>query len=209
MDSLKSVGAFVENQAQNTLKNPYIMAVVKISLVLYAAQIAPKPPQYLSKLFNNTFFKILAIMMIIYLIERDVQLAVMLSIVFVLGMNLLAGRPAIESFAPFSDDFKPYGDAKLIEPKSALYPGCQEIKIDDLLKLFEGDNFKMQKYVVGTYKDLISQVKGKNEKERLMNIAYAIGLPYNVKLNDESAPYIATLFMYIGMDVSGSCAGPK
>ena len=58
MEYIRQSTQFLENQIAYPLSNPYIMAVLKITLALYGAQIAPKAPKYLEDLFKNTFVKI-------------------------------------------------------------------------------------------------------------------------------------------------------
>ena len=38
-----------------------------------------------------------------------------------------------------------------------------------------------------------------------MKLAYAVGLPHNVQLNDKNAPLIATLLVYAGFTLSPTC----
>jgi hypothetical protein len=60
-----------------------------------------------------------------------------------------------------------------------------------------------------TYSELLTKVADKNSTERLMKIAYAAGLPYNLEFNDENAPYIATLLMYFGFQFGVDCRAPQ
>lgn len=198
-DSLLNVG----------LSNPYIMMILKVSLALYGAQVAPKPPQYLLDLFKNTYVKIAAVFLILYMSEKDIQLALLISIIYVVGMNVLAGRNMFESFADYSVEYKPYGNMKLIEPKSNIYPGCHDITMDDLYKVFEGDAMKMQQATQQSFKELYAQSKTKDAKEIVMNLAKAAGLPYNMSFDKpETAPYIATLLVNYGMNIKGECRPP-
>ena len=82
------------------LKNPYVMAILKVFLIIYASQLAPRVPSAVSDMFSNTFVKIIAIALLAYLSELDFQLAILLAIIFVLGNNLLARGNMMESFNP-------------------------------------------------------------------------------------------------------------
>ena len=46
-------------------------------------------------------------------------------------------------------------------------------------------------------------------KDRLLKVAYYAGLPYNVEINDENAPWIATLLVNYNFIVSETCRAPK
>ena len=128
------------------LTNPYIMAIVKITLVLYASSISPVAPSYLHDALKNTFVKIVLIALMVYFIEKDLQLGLLIAIIYVIGMNLLAGRGALESFenyASYNKEYKSDGKFKLIEPKTMIYPGCLDITMTDLEEIFKGDISKM------------------------------------------------------------------
>lgn len=209
MDLLSTSSSVAKTYVNKALANPYIMAVLKLSLALYAAQLAPRLPNSVSTLFSNTFVKIGALTLIAYLSEVDFQLAILIAVFFVLGSNLISGRGILESFADFDVNAKADTKFKLIEPKSVVYPGCQKITIADLQNAFEGDNIKMQTTVTYAFNELLSKTETKNGKEKLMKIAYATGLPYNVRFTDENAPYIATILVYNGFAFGGECVAPK
>lgn len=208
MEYIRQSTQFLENRLAYPLSNPYIMAVLKISLALYGAQIAPKSPKYIEDLFKNTFVKILLIFMIIYLSERDFQLAILLAVIYVLGMNVVSGRGVFESFSNYSSEYKGSG-AKMLEPKTMLYPGCSDVTMDDLYKMFEGDTSKMQNAVQYSFQELLLKSKTKDSKELVMKLAYAAGLPYNLSFDKpETAPYIATLLVNYGFQINDKCQPP-
>lgn len=209
MDTINAISKQADNYIQPVLRNPYVMAVLKITIALYAAQLAPRVPASVSALFNNTFVKIIAVALIAYISERDLQLALMLAVLYVLSMNLLSGRGFLESFANYSSDYKPAGNFTLLEPKTAIYPGCQDIKLADLQAAFDGDKIKLHTAAQYAYGELLNQAKDKKSKEILMQMAYAVGLPHNIEFTDENAPYISTLLMYAGFNIGGKCIPPQ
>jgi hypothetical protein len=209
MEYLSKAESYVESSVNYSLSNPYIMAIVKVGLALYAAQIAPKTPEYLQAWFQNTYVKLFAIGMIAYLGERDIQLAILIAIVYVFGMNLLSGRGILESFSEYSSAYTASGDFKLIEPRTAIYPGCEEVTMDDLYKVFEGDRAKMNQTVQYSFQELMAKTTSKDSKDMLAKIAYAAGLPYNLSFDKpETAPYIATLLVNYGFNVKDLCKPP-
>lgn len=190
------------------LENPYLMAFVKVSLVLYAATVAPKLPVGVKQMFDNTFVKIAFIFMMLYLSQMDFQLALILAVAYVVSINLLSGRAALESFAEFKK-FEGESKHKLIEPRSVVYPGCQNIKLEDLLNAFKQNRLALQTSIRYVYHRLLSEDKSTDEHKRLLKFARMSGLPYNVELNDENAPLIATLLIYYGFEFSDSCKTPQ
>lgn len=228
MESLQNVQESVQRNLNVVLKNPYVMAVLKVGLVLYASRIAPRLPSTVQDTFNNTFVKIIAIALLAYISELDFQLAILLAIVFVLSSNLLSGRGMFESYDNISSntvgeyhaDMTKYTDLlgkpasvgkfKLQESLSDNYPGCNQVTMKDLIALFEGDALKLQQTVQYAFADLNRMLPADDDaKVKLNKIARAVGLPYNVELNDENAPLIATLLLNYGYKISDECQVPQ
>jgi len=210
MESIRQLSTQAEAKVLYALRNPYLMTGIKVFLVLYATHFAPRMPESVTKVLQNTYVKILALFLMLYLADLDFQLALLVAIVFVLGVNVLSGRDVLESYADFSKEYKSDSNFQLIEPKAYIYPGCQNLTMADLEKVFQGDFAKMQETVHYTYQELLKNLKG-TDKEILKKISYATGLPYNVDWSkgDEVAPYIGTLLMYHGFNISDSCTAPK
>jgi hypothetical protein len=228
MDTLKGMRITAQSAIDKILSNGVIMGVVKIFLTMYIVRIAPEPPVYVTKIFENAFFKMFAIALIAYLSEVDFQLSILLGIVFVIGMNMLSGRQALESFinsAVYADQPQEWiSDSSKVttllgkptelgvipmESKTDNYPGCINITMADLLKVFEGDAMKLQSHVEIAYQDLMNLMTDKDAKVRLQKIATAAGLNGNIPYTDANAPYIATILLNRGYKISESCQAPK
>ena len=193
METIKNIENVVEVQLKTALRNPYIMAILKIALVLYAAQIAPKVSPMITSIFQNTIFKIVMIALIAYIAEVDFQLAIIAAVVFVLSINLLSGRGPLESYedtnGSFSKDNPMYFDLldkptpmqklNIHESRSDNFPGCDNVKLDDLLAIFDNDKLKLQRTVQYTYQELINKMPSGTAKDNLMKICRSVGLPYN------------------------------
>ena len=209
MESVNTVSNKVENFITPFLKNTYLMAALKIVLVLYSAQLAPATPVFLQKLFSNSIVKIIAVALIAYISNVDFQLAVVGAVAFVVGMNVLSGRSMFENFADYNPNYTPTPGFVLLEPNSNVYPNCVDVKMSDLLALFGGDRTKLAKSVSDSYVYLLNNTSD-DAKTALVNTAHAIGLPYNLEFNDDTAPYIATILMYNNFYTPGSkCSPPQ
>jgi hypothetical protein len=213
---------------QRILNNPYIMAVVKVSLALYAARIAPRLPDSFT-LFDNTFVKIALICLMVYLANMDFQLALMIAIVYVLGVNKMSGRGFLESYGEvdthenevaFETDIKKLTDllgkpvppafGTIIESHSDNYPGCEKVTMADLLAIFDGDASKLQNALQYSYHQLVTQLpKDAASKDKLIRMAHAAGLPLNVPFDDANAPLIATYLLNVGFMITESCQAPQ
>jgi hypothetical protein len=222
MDTIKNVSNVAQSKLNEVLQNPYIMAFLKVSLVLYASQIAPKLPTLVNDTLQNTFVKIVAIALIAYLSELDFQLAIILAIVFVLSTNVLSGRGVFESFqnnqGPFYNDKSKYnnllgapaliGTSKIQESTTDNYPGCNKVTMADLVALFDGDKIKLQDTVQNVMAELMKVATG-DAKDKLIKMSRYTGLPYNVEFNDENAGLIATMLLQYGYKVSDDCQAPQ
>jgi hypothetical protein len=195
MDTIMNIQNVVETQLKRFLRNPYIMAILKISLILYASQIAPRVSPFVTSIFQLTIVKIVFIALIAYIAEVDFQLAIILAVIFVLSINLLSGRGPLESYedsAPssFSKDTKDTFDLlgnstkpngfTMLESKTDEFIGCQNVKLDDLLAIFDNDALKLQKTVQFTYQQLMEKMPKGTAKDNLIRMARAAGLPYNI-----------------------------
>lgn len=225
MDSIKNVTNVAQVKLNQVLQNPYIMAVTKIILVLYASQLAPKLPTVVQNTFQNTFVKIIALVLIAYLAEVDFQLAILTAVVFVLSTNLLSGRSIFESYKNieyqvYQSDMTKYtnllgkqavvGNAKIQESFTDNYPGCNNVTVEDLLSLFDRNKLKLQTTLQYAVSELLKSYPAESDaKSKLMKMARAIGLPYNVQLNDTNAPFLASLLLNYGFKVSEKCQVPQ
>jgi len=225
MDSLSKVGSNVEKGLKGALSNAYIMTALKVSLVLYAARIAPRLPEASNVVFENTFFKIFAVGLIAYFASLDFQLSVILAVIYVLGVNVMSSRDLLESFGDsrpgkFEKELTKITDLlgnpaainkqTLIEPKTNVYPGCLNITAKDLLDMFGYDKMKLQETVSYAMHDLMEKLPENSEaKDNLLKMARVVGTPYNVDtLDDDSAPLIATMLLNFGYIVSDTCKAP-
>jgi len=225
MNSIKNVTDVAHVKLNQVLQNPYAMAAIKIILVLYASQLAPKLPTVVQNTFQNTFVKIIALILIAYLAEVDFQLAIVLAVVFVLSSNVLSGRSIFESYKNieyqvYQNDMTKYtgllgnpsviGSVKVNESLTDNYPGCNNVTMTDLLSLFDNDKLKLQttvQYAVGEL--LRSYPANSDAQSKLTKMARAIGLPYNLELNDTNAPFLASLLLNHGFKVSEKCQAPQ
>lgn len=225
MNSIKNVTNVAQVKLTQLLQNPYAMAAIKIVLVLYASQLAPKLPSVVQNTFQNTFVKIIALVLIAYLAEVDFQLAILIAVVFVLSTNILSGRGIFESYKNieyqvYQKDMTKYtdllgkpaviGHGKIEESFTDNYPGCNNVTVEDLLSLFDGNKIKLQTTLQYAVSELIRSYPAESDaKSKLMKMARAVGLPYNIELNDTNAPFLASLLLNYGFKVSEKCQVPQ
>lgn len=224
METINKVENIIKGNLDVLLQKPFLMAFLKVFLVLYASKLAPTLPTLVSNTFSHTFIKVIAIALIAYLADVDFQLAIILSMIFVLSTNLLSGRGILESYenqGTFYSDQTKYtnllgkpavvGHATIMESQSDNYPGCNSVTMADLLSVFDGDHTKLQQTVQSSYIGLMNQLPADSDaKIKLEKITRAIGLPYNVELTEKNAPIIATLLINANFIVNNrGCAPPS
>lgn len=78
--------------------NPYFATIVTIILTMYATLASPNLPNFLKNLFNNSIFKILIISFIAYRANKNPQFSLLISICFVITLNLIADQENKEAF---------------------------------------------------------------------------------------------------------------
>ena len=77
------------NKVLDTLtEKPIYYGLIAMLLTIYGPRLHPKLPDGIRDLFNNDYFRFSIIAIIIYLSNRDLQLALLISIMFVIIMSL-------------------------------------------------------------------------------------------------------------------------
>jgi hypothetical protein len=189
-------------------QNEYLMAAIKVLLVVYAINFAPRLPANVQKVFDNSITKMAGMALIIVVaIGGDFQMAILLAIALVMSINLLSGRGILENYTEFVK--QKFDNSKLVEPKSIIYPGCLGIKMVDLLDAFNKDAVALQNTVRYVFHKLMAADTDPDSKARLLRYARMAGLPYNLEMSDETAPLIATMLMQYGFKFGETCHAPQ
>ena len=229
MEAIKNVETVIKSNLDPILQNPYVMAILKISLILYASQIAPRLPNMVMVTLQNTFVKITAIALTAYIAEVDFQLAIILAIIFVIGINASSGRGFFESYenmgmmedqGPFYADQTKYqnllqkpavvGNSILLDSNSDNYSSCDDIKMADLLAVFDNDHLKLQNTVMYAFKELVNKLPADSDAmSNLVKIAKACGLPGNIQFTDANAGLISSVLIQYGFKISKTCQPPN
>jgi hypothetical protein len=132
MDSFNSL----VNNNLKTLKSDVILrSVFTLSLVVYAGLAAPSLPEAVLVLFDNPFFRIVILGLVMWNINDNPSMSIMLAMVFVMVMNTLAGKKLLEKF-------------ELIDPQTNILPGCLPITMSDILDAFEGSSETLKQAMI-------------------------------------------------------------
>lgn len=71
------------------LKNSWLVAILTIFLVMYGPRLQPGVPTGLKSLFDNPLFRGAILFLIIYISQRDIVSALVITIIFVVTINIL------------------------------------------------------------------------------------------------------------------------
>jgi hypothetical protein len=192
------------------LENKYFQTSVKLLLILYASTVAPRLPANAVSFMQSTIIRIVSLAAITYFsLQGDLQMSLLLACALVLSSNLLSGRSLLESYADIKSSFSgKKNPQQLLEPQFYIYPGCLNMKLADLLELFENDKDKLQETIHYVFKRLNQEPRSSADKT-LVQYAHYAGLPHNVAFNDSNAPLIATMLMQYGYKLSDTCKAPE
>jgi hypothetical protein len=199
----------VNAKATSIFENKYVLAILKITIILYASILAPRLPEQAVGFLQSTPAKIVVVFLIAFSAFKDIQLSILLACAFVLSINVISGRGILESYGNISDVFSGKKNPQaLIEPKSNIYPGCHDMTLGELLSFFENDSHKLQQTVHYVFKYLQENTDKTPAEKELLYYAQTAGLGHNVELNDRNAPLIATMLLNYGYKFSETCQPP-
>ena len=149
--------------------NKLVKIVLAISFMMYGSLAAPAFPKQYMYLLDNQYFKVAFLAFIAWTSQHDPLLGIATAVVFLIVIDLI-NKNQMENFEG---------------PKSAIYPGCTNMKAADLLESFD------------------------NNKEQLLNAMIISRVPYNVVIDDYHAPLIATYLLNHGFALKSPCSFPK
>lgn len=169
-DSVKPVQKIFSDYIDPSLENPLMSLVISFITVVSVIYALEGVPENVKNIFKHPSFILISSFIIVYNKTRQLDVSLLSAIGFVVilkGVNFV------------SENFE------LIFPETDAYPGCVDVKVKDLLDLFEGD------------------------REKLKKSMYVSGVPLDVELTDANAPLIATYLINYGKDVSSTCKAPN
>lgn len=80
------------------LDNKYFFAVFSILMLMYATQIRQPLPQFMMDLFQNPIFRVAILFLILVRGYKDIQFSLIVSVAFILIMNIVNEQLFKESF---------------------------------------------------------------------------------------------------------------
>ena len=80
----------------NTLT--YAAAGANLFLVLYASMARPQLPDFVVGLFDNMFFRLFVLTLVVYMSNQNLSVSIMVAVAFTVTMNLLNEQKIAEGF---------------------------------------------------------------------------------------------------------------
>lgn len=163
------------NEPINSILDPlftqsgYTRLVLMLFLAVYGGLAKPPFPPQLASLVNSYPFRVLMLALLVWIANKDPGVAIVSSMALIAVFNAASGKGLFETFEG---------------PTNAIYPGCMNITVFDLLESF------------------------KNDKTALLNAMLVARVPGDVKLTDYYAPLIATYLLNKGFILKAPCTPP-
>lgn len=79
-------------------KNSYLFGALALFVTVYGPRLSPKLPQPIQQLFENSFFRASVMFLAIYIAQRDIKVALVVTIIFMLLMNVVQNTNVFETF---------------------------------------------------------------------------------------------------------------
>ena len=98
MDSVDNISRTVDGILKNIYDNRVASSVLGLFLVLYAGLAAPKLPRSVSKHFGNKMVKTAVLFLVAYLSSKNVALALLIAVSFMVSVQTFAKQEADDSF---------------------------------------------------------------------------------------------------------------
>jgi hypothetical protein len=103
------------NDALATLENKYIGTIVSLFLVLYGGLARPELPNFMKNLLANDIVRILYVFLLAYIAEKNVQIALVCAVVFMVLNGLWADSQVKEAFDNLGDVDEDWEDPEMFE----------------------------------------------------------------------------------------------
>lgn len=130
-------------------KNTYIFGLLALFATLYGPRLSPKLPEPVQKLFEHAWFRGAIMFLAVYMAQHDVTVSLVVTIVFMIFMNLVQDGNLFETFLQNyeknMEGFQDNGSSEETEPSKGIdltgvsdfYKGtCAKIKRDKTNQVF-------------------------------------------------------------------------
>ena len=93
---IKSISKMLD--PEYLVQNSYLFAVLTVFLTMYGPRLQPQLPESLRNLFDNIVFRGVVLFLIGYLSSNNFQVSLIVTIIFLVTMNILHTNEVLEKF---------------------------------------------------------------------------------------------------------------
>ena len=91
--------ATVNNNTLHTIMdNPLVIGLISIALTVYGPRLSPKLPDFIRNAFNNSFFRFIVLVLVIFISSRSIRLSLVLAILFMVLISITNNQNIKEDF---------------------------------------------------------------------------------------------------------------
>lgn len=79
----------IDQSVKNFFDNPIVLGVIAIFITMYGPRLSPKLPDFVKDAFNNSVFRFIIMVLVIFSGLKDIRLALIISILFIGIMSIV------------------------------------------------------------------------------------------------------------------------
>ena len=98
METVNSILASVQNSLSGLRANTVLYGALAVFLGVYGPRLHPRLPPMIRNLFNHPAYRTFVILLVVYLSSNDLQLALLITVAFLLVSNVVNALDAQEHF---------------------------------------------------------------------------------------------------------------
>jgi hypothetical protein len=169
LGSAKKVETFVGKNVLTVLDKPLVTSLIGFLVIVNIVSYMENLPIKAKEIIKHPAYRSIVTFLSLYIGTKDLYISIGSTIAIVVGMWFLE-KMKMEGF-------------ELIHPSFDTHPGCNDIKVVDLVDFFKGDVNSLKKAM------------------------YSSNVPLNLELTDYDAPLIATYLVQNRMYpiIKGTC----
>ena len=107
-NSLREIQSLGSSLLTNTTENPVLYGILAMFLAMYGPRLHPRLPTVIRNLFNNNMFRFVVILLVIYMSNNNLQMALIVAIGFLLVTSIATSLDIDEHFARTKEGYADY-----------------------------------------------------------------------------------------------------
>jgi len=114
----------MENILNKLMDNPIVVGLMALALTMYGPRLAPKLPQFIRDAFNNSGFRMLILILVVFVGLRDIRLSLVIAVLFVVILNIVGTQDIKENFKYLKAEY--FSNNNLFDRSNIEYFNCQD-----------------------------------------------------------------------------------